>query len=71
MKFSVKEFWENKILEWQNGRYNLNSPKKKIFENIADYASNSLRYCLEITKILLKPHIKGKEIIEIDCCFKI
>ena len=67
MSFNIKDFWDNKILEWECGRYNLNTSKNKPLEMIADLVSKSLRFRLKITKELLKPHIKGKAIIEIGC----
>ena len=67
MSFNIKDFWDNKILEWECGRYNLNTSKNKPLEMIPDLVSKSLRFRLKITKELLKPHIKGKAIIEIGC----
>ncbi|PPR79990.1 MAG: hypothetical protein CFH06_00153 [Alphaproteobacteria bacterium MarineAlpha3_Bin5] len=62
-----KSFWENKILTWENGRYKEKESSSSMLENIANKSSNSLRFRLEITKVLLKDHIIGKSVFEIGC----
>ncbi len=62
-----KQFWDNKILAWEDGRYGQRATHGSLLENLADLASNSLRFRLVITIELLKPHIEGKHIVELGC----
>ena len=62
-----KEFWENKILVWEKGRYQADAKSSSLLERLADRASNSLRFRLAVTVELLRPHIKGKRVVELGC----
>jgi 2-polyprenyl-3-methyl-5-hydroxy-6-metoxy-1,4-benzoquinol methylase len=65
----VKEFWENKLLDWEAGRYGLGNTDSAggLLERIADKASRSLRYRLQICIELLGPHVSGKRVLELGC----
>jgi len=67
MKVDKKKFWEEKIIGWEDGRYNLKNDHINFLENIGDKASSSLyqrqKICLEI----LKDKIYQKDIIELGC----
>ena len=67
MTIDTKEFWEEKLIGWEDGRYGNSIKNTNWLERIANKASASLRYRIEITKILLSPHVKGKKIVEIGC----
>jgi SAM-dependent methyltransferase len=62
-----KQFWEDKILTWENGRYGKRAERASPLERLANRASNSLRFRLEITKKLLTPYVEGKHIVELGC----
>ncbi len=62
-----KTFWEEKIIGWEDGRYNTATGKSSILERLADQASTSLRFRLEYARTLLLPHVPGKKIVEIGC----
>lgn len=67
MAFDAKEFWENKILPWENGRYETDTSSPALLERLADRASRSLRFRIEITGRLLAPHVAGKKVVELGC----
>ena len=69
MTFSTdsKQFWEEKILTWERGRYTAQPQGGSLIERLADRASNSLRFRLSITKELLRPHVAGKRVVELGC----
>lgn len=68
MALDPKLFWNNKILEWEDGRYLVDKGSSaSVFERIANSASSSLRHRMATTKKLLAPHIVGKKILEIGC----
>ena len=52
MTVDKKDFWEKKIIGWEDGRYNLKDDHINFLENIGDKSSSSLFYrqkiCLEI-----------------------
>jgi hypothetical protein len=62
-----KQFWEDKILTWEDGRYGEEVKAGSWLERIANRASGSLRFRLTITKELLASHVKGKHIVELGC----
>jgi 2-polyprenyl-3-methyl-5-hydroxy-6-metoxy-1,4-benzoquinol methylase len=63
-----KKFWEQKILKWEKGRYALEKEKKNpLLEIIADHLSHSLRFRMEMTMDLLRPHVSGKKVLELGC----
>ena len=64
-----KEFWENKILSWEEGRYNLSesSYSSTKLEKIANKGSNSLRFRIEKCGEILSKHVSGKDVVEIGC----
>ena len=67
MTVNPKEFWENKILGWESGRYD-NRPKASSFlEKIANRSSNSLRFRMDVAGQLLKRHVTAKHVVEVGC----
>jgi len=67
MDVDPKTFWEEKILHWENGRYEKKTQKASFLEAIADWSSNSLRFRIEVTGRLLAPFVAGKQVVEIGC----
>lgn len=61
-----KGFWENKILQWETGRYK-DTRYGGFLEKIANSASNSLRFRIEVTEKILAPHVKDRHIVELGC----
>ncbi len=62
-----KDFWEEKILTWEEGRYEPRKSKGSLMERIADASSRSLRYRIKVSVDLLKEHVKGKSVFEVGC----
>lgn len=65
-KVDPKDFWENKILQWETGRYK-DTRHGSFLEKVANSASNSLRYRIEVTEKILAPHVSGKRVVELGC----
>lgn len=65
-KIDPKEFWEDKIVGWETGRYDKSSTAGML-EKLADRASNSLRFRLSVTYDLLLPYIQGKTVLDLGC----
>ena len=60
MTFDTKEFWEEKILTWENGRYQETGSKApSVIERVADRASESLRFRLSVTGQILSECVDG------------
>jgi 2-polyprenyl-3-methyl-5-hydroxy-6-metoxy-1,4-benzoquinol methylase len=62
-----KKFWEDKILTWEQGRYEPRKTQGGLLERIADASSRSLRYRIQIGADLLKDHVRGKSVLEVGC----
>lgn len=64
-KTDIKDFWNDKIIKWENSRYFKNDGN--FFEKFISHFSNSLlerqKVCLE----LLSKIVKNKSVIEIGC----
>lgn len=67
MSTDPKAFWEEKILTWEEGRYEPSKTKGGLLERIADASSRSLRYRIQTGVELLKDHVKGKSVLEVGC----
>ena len=62
-----KEFWEKKIIGWEDGRYNIDKHNLSLLEKFSDMLSSSLRFRIAFTEKLLKKIAKGKIIVEVGC----
>jgi len=60
-----KEFWENKILVWEESRYAQKSGD--VTEKIAGAASSSLRFRVQAAVELLAPFVAGRKVVELGC----
>lgn len=67
MSVDPKAFWEEKILTWEEGRYEPRKSKGGLLEKIADASSRSLRFRIQAAVELLAPHVKGRNVLEIGC----
>ena len=62
-----KNFWEKKILNWENARYKKKFNEHNFFEKFVNSTNQTLLFRLKIALEHLKPHLKNKKIIEIGC----
>lgn len=67
MTTDPKAFWEDKILTWEEGRYEPRKSKGGILERIADASSASLRYRIQAGVSLIEKHVKDRTILEVGC----
>jgi SAM-dependent methyltransferase len=67
MPVDPKQFWEDKLLAWEQGRYGKPERALGLLEWIANRSSMSLRHRLTITPELLKPFLAGKRVVELGC----
>jgi SAM-dependent methyltransferase len=67
MAIAPKQFWESKILAWEQGRYGKPNRPMNILESIADRSSMSLRHRIAITPELLRPYLANKRVVELGC----
>ena len=67
MPVDPKQFWEDKLSSWEQGRYGKQQRPSGILEWIANRSSTSLRYRLANTPELLKPFLAGKRVVELGC----
>jgi SAM-dependent methyltransferase len=67
MATDPKAFWEDKILTWEEGRYEPRKSKGGLLEKVADAASSSLRYRIDVGVRLVAPHVAGKTVLEVGC----
>ncbi len=65
-EINPKEFWEQKILGWEKGRYET-ATQTTIMEKLADRLSSSLRFRLQIAGSILSAHVSKKRIVELGC----
>lgn len=66
MQIDPKQFWEEKILEWERGRYT-EKTSTSLLEHLADQSSSSLRFRIEAAGKALAPFVEGKRVVEIGC----
>jgi SAM-dependent methyltransferase len=67
MAVDPKQFWEAKILAWENGRYGQPGRPTGLLEWIADRSSMSLRYRVAVTPQLLRPFLADRRVVELGC----
>lgn len=61
------EFWDGKILGWEESRYARIAAAATPLEAIAAGASSSLRFRLHAAVLLLAPHLRGRRLVELGC----
>jgi SAM-dependent methyltransferase len=67
MPVDPKQFWEAKLLAWEQGRYGSPDHPHGLLEWIANRSSMSLRFRVAITPELLQPYLVGKRVVELGC----
>tara|TARA_B100001029_G_C14984347_1_gene408026 strand:- start:41 stop:745 length:705 start_codon:yes stop_codon:yes gene_type:complete len=67
MTVDKKKFWEDKILGWEDLRYNKKKTNFNLFEKTVDKTNNTLIYRLKFAFEILSPLIKNKKIVELGC----
>jgi SAM-dependent methyltransferase len=67
MPVDAKEFWEAKLLGWEQGRYGSPERPPGFVEWIANRSSASLRFRVSITPKLLQPFLFNKHVVELGC----
>ena len=65
MTVDKKDFWEKKIIGWEDGRYNLKDDHINFLENLGDKSSSSLFYRQKICLEILKDKVYNKDIVEL------
>jgi SAM-dependent methyltransferase len=67
MAVDPKQFWEAKLLAWEEGRYGRPDRPRGLLEWIANRSSMSLRFRVAITPELLRPYLANKRVVELGC----
>ena len=67
MSIDPKQFWEMRLLKWEQGRYGRPDRPVGPLEWIANRSSMSLRHRIAITPELLKPFLANKRVVELGC----
>ena len=67
MAADPKQFWEARLLNWEEGRYGRPDRPTGPLEWIANRSSMSLRHRIAITPELLRPFLPGKRVVEVGC----
>lgn len=61
------DFWNARILGWEDSRYGSAAVAPTLLEGIAARAAASLRFRLHATLALLAPHVRGRRLVELGC----
>ena len=67
MNIDKKKFWEDKIIGWEDLRYNKKNENFNLFEKTVDKTNNTLIFRLNFIFKILQPLIRNKDIIELGC----
>jgi SAM-dependent methyltransferase len=67
MPVDAKDFWEAKLLGWEQGRYGSPDHPLGFLEWIANRSSSSLRFRVSIVPELLRPFLLNKKVVELGC----
>ena len=67
MKLNKKDFWENKIIGWEDIRYKSKSDKLNFFEKFVNKTNKTLIFRLNTALQILKPLVKNKKVVELGC----
>jgi 2-polyprenyl-3-methyl-5-hydroxy-6-metoxy-1,4-benzoquinol methylase len=61
------QFWNNKILGWEQTRYAGNTEGEAVLEKLVKGGGGSVRNRLHIAADLLRPHLRGKTLLDVGC----
>lgn len=67
MNIDKKNFWEKKIIGWEDLRYKKNESGFNLFEKTVDKTNNTLIFRLNFAFEILEPLIKNKKVVELGC----
>ena len=67
MNVDKKEFWENKIIGWEDIRYKSLPNNQSFFEKFVNKTNKTLIFRLNTALEILKPLIKDKKVVELGC----
>ncbi|MEQ8707535.1 MAG: class I SAM-dependent methyltransferase [Rhodospirillales bacterium] len=67
MSIDKKKFWDDKIIGWEVGRYDLKDSDGKLLETSANRLSRSLRFRIYLAREVIAPICRGKRILELGC----
>ena len=67
MSIDKKQFWEDKIIGWEDLRYDKKETNFNLFEKTVDKTNNTLIFRLNFAFKILEPLIKNKNIVELGC----
>lgn len=65
--FDAREFWDKRILGWEEGHYGELQFGAPGLERLANRASGSLRFRLDAAREILEVHVPGKRVLEVGC----
>ena len=65
MNVDKKEFWENKIIGWEDIRYKSLPNNQSFFEKFVNKTNKTLIFRLNTALEILKPLIKGKKLLNL------
>jgi len=67
MSIDKKQFWEDKIIGWEDLRYDKKETNFNLFEKTVDKTNNTLIFRLNFAFKILEPLIKNKNVVELGC----
>jgi len=62
-----REFWDNKILRWEEDRYGESQPQRSVLERLAKRASSSVRNRQTVAARLIGECCRDRRVVEIGC----
>jgi 2-polyprenyl-3-methyl-5-hydroxy-6-metoxy-1,4-benzoquinol methylase len=67
MSFDKKNFWENKIIGWEDKRYSFSDGKSGFMPNTDISFGSSLQFRLQKSTEILRPFLAEKKLLELGC----
>ena len=62
-----KQFWENKILNWEGSRYGNQDNSSELISFFRKKTGSSLQYRMQATAEILSPYLLGKRVLDVGC----
>jgi SAM-dependent methyltransferase len=67
MEIDKKNFWEKKIIGWEDIRYKSDATNQNFFEKFVNKTNKTLIFRLRSTLDILAPLVKNKKVVELGC----
>ncbi len=67
MSINKKQFWEDKIIGWEDIRYKRDTKNFNIFETFVNKTNQTLIFRLNTAFKILEPLLRNKRIVELGC----